>query len=173
MGAWDTGYAGGQSESVTVILPEDTICDEQVTNEGTGRFTGGGNARVDGVRITRGLTIHCDLLLSNNLQVNWKGGNKFHMTEHLLTTQCSDDPDIVKFPPDAPLDTLKGVGTGRYNNQDGYTIEFTLVDAGDPGGMDEMAILIYDTDTKEVVLEVEQQRLDHGNLQAHYDQPHK
>ena len=25
------------------------------------------------------------------------------------------------------------VGTGRYNNADGCTIEFTLVDAGEPG----------------------------------------
>lgn len=65
------------------------------------------------------------------------------MTEHLTTTQCSDDSEIVQFPPDAPLDTLKGVGTGRHQNQDGYTIEFTLVDADEPGGMDEMAILIY------------------------------
>ena len=165
---WDNGNGGGQSTATKVILP-DLICDEQ----GTGRFTGGGHQiRVDGVRVTRGLTIHCDLSLSNNLQINWNG-NKFHMTEHLITTQCSDSPEIVQFPPDAPLDTLKGVGTGRYQNQDGYTIEFTLVDAGEPGSMDEMSILIYDTSTGEVVLDVPQQRLDGGNLQAHYDQPHK
>ena len=40
-----------------------------------GRFTGGGHqVRVGDARVTRGLTIHCDLLLSNNLEVNW-GGN--------------------------------------------------------------------------------------------------
>jgi hypothetical protein len=66
--------------------------------------------------ITRGLTTHCDLLLSNNLQVNWPTGRKFHMMEHLETVACTDDPAIHQQPPPAPLDTLIGVGTGRYNN---------------------------------------------------------
>ena len=166
---WDNGATGGQSASTTVTLPT-----EECAQPISGRFTGGGHQiRVDGVRVTRGLTIHCDLLLSNNLEVNWNG-KKFHMTEHLITTQCSDNPEIVQFPPDAPLDTLVGVGTGRYENQDGYTIEFTLVDGGEPGTFDEMAIHIYETaNPGNVVLNVPQQRLDGGNLQAHYDQPHK
>jgi hypothetical protein len=168
VGTWGNGKAGGQSASTTVTLTEE--CPDDA---GTGRFTGGGNQiRVDGVRITRGLTIHCDLLLSNNLQINWNG-NKFHMTEHLLTTECSDNPDIVQFPPDAPLDTLVGVGTGRYNNTDGYTIEFTLVDGGEPGREDMMAILIYEAaNAGNVILDVPLQHLTGGNLQAHYDQPH-
>jgi hypothetical protein len=62
------------------------------------------------------------LLLSNNLEVNWQG-NRFHMTEHMTTVECSDDPNITQAPPDAPLDTVKGVGTGRYNGTDGYTME--------------------------------------------------
>jgi hypothetical protein len=33
---------------------------------------------------------------------------------------------------------LIGKGSGRYNNQPGYTVEFTLVDAGEPGGNDQM-----------------------------------
>lgn len=167
--AWDNGHVGGQSSSLTGTLP-----DEVCAQEGTGRFTGGGSQiRVDGVRVTRGLTVHCDLLLSNNLEINWNG-KKFHMTEHLTTASCSDDPAITQFPPDAPLDTLVGVGTGRYENQDGYSIEFTLVDAGEPGDFDEMAIRIFETaNPGNVVLEVPQQRLDGGNLQAHYDQPHK
>ena len=166
--SWDNGSTGGQSAATTVTLPDEECAPVN------GRFTGGGHQiRVDGVRVTRGLTIHCDLLLSNNLEINWQG-KKFHMTEHLITAQCSDDPAIVQFPPDAPLDTLVGVGTGRYQNQDGYTIEFTLVDAGEPGTMDEMAIKVYETaNPANVVLDVPQQRLDGGNLQAHYDQPHK
>ena len=78
---------------------------------GTGRFTGGGRQIVDGLRVSMGLTVHCDLLLSNNLQVNWKGGS-FHMTEHLETVECVDTPDINQSPPAALLDTLVGVGTG-------------------------------------------------------------
>jgi hypothetical protein len=163
--AWGDGYAGGQSESTTVTIPTDCL------KQGDGRFTGGGSQiRIDGVRVTRGLTIHCDLLLSNNLEVNWNG-NRFHMEEHLTTTSCTDDPAITQAPPNAPLDTLSGVGKGRYNNEDGYTIEFTLVDYGEPGGNDRMAIKIYKGTT--VVLDVPLQVLSGGNLQAHYDQPHK
>ena len=166
---WGNGAGGGQSASVTVVLPSDDCA-----TSGTVRFTGGGHQlRVDGVRVTRGLTIHCDLLLSNNLEVNWQG-NQFHMTEHMTTVECSDDPNISQAPPDAALDTLKGVGTGRYNGADGYTIEFTLVDAGEPGRDDMMAILIYETANRaNVVLNVPLQRLDGGNLQAHEDQPHR
>jgi hypothetical protein len=165
--SWGDGRFGpGASASVEVTVPDCLV-------EGDGRFTGGGNQiRVDGVRVTRGLTIHCDLLLSNNLEVNW-GGNSFHMTEHLETVACTDDPAITQAPPPAPLDTLIGVGTGRYNNAAGYTVEFTLVDYGEPGSSDRMSIRIFQTSNPtNVVLDVPLQVLDGGNLQAHYDQPH-
>lgn len=168
VGNWDDGASGGQSASVTIALPENCAV------PGTGRFTGGGKqVRVGDVSVTRGLTIHCDLLLSNNLEVNW-GGNKFHMTEHLSTVACTDDPGIVQTPPRAPLDTLIGVGTGRYNNVAGYTVQFTMVDAGEPGTNDRMGILIFETaNPANVVLNVPLQTMTTGNLQAHYDQPHK
>lgn len=168
-GNWGDGSPGGQSSSTTISVPVECL----VTAEG--RFTGGGHQiRIADARVTRGLTIHCDLLLSNNLEVNW-GGNQFHMTEHLTTVACTDDPNIVQFPPAAPLDTLVGVGTGRYNGTDGFTIEFTLVDQGEPGrGVDEAALLIYETaDPTNVVLDIPLQVITGGNLQAHYDQPHK
>jgi hypothetical protein len=164
---WGDGAAGGQTAHVTV----DLLADCGSSQLGTGRFTGGGSQiRVGAARVTRGLTIHCDLLLSNNLEVNW-GGNKFHMQEHLETVECSDDPLITQAPPPAPLDTLIGVGVGRYNNEDGFTIEFTLRDFGEPGSADQMAIKIYKG--ANVVLDVPLQVLSGGNLQAHYDQPHK
>lgn len=168
VGPWLDGATGGQSSSVTVTYPTDCI------EPGLGRFTGGGSQiRVGEARVTRGLTVHCDLLLSNNLEVNW-GGNKFHMTEHLVTVSCTDDPAIIEAPPEAPLDTLIGVGTGRYNGNDGYTIEFTMVDYGEPGRDDQMRIYIYETaNPGNVVLNVPLQILSGGNLQAHYDQPHK
>jgi hypothetical protein len=166
---WDDGYPGGQSAQVTVPYPT-----EPCAAPAFGRFTGGGHQiRVDYVRVTRGLTIHCDLLLSNNLEINWLG-NQFHMTEHLTTVRCSDDPAIIQAPPVAPLDTLVGVGTGRYNGVDGFTIEFTLVDAGEPGRDDQAQLLVYETaNPANVVLDVPLQVLTGGNLQAHYDQPHK
>jgi hypothetical protein len=168
VGTWGNGEPGGNVLSwVDLTVPE---CGP-VEN---GRFTGGGSqVRVGDVRVTRGLTIHCDLLLSNNLEVNW-GGNRFHMTEHLTTVECSDDPDIIQAPPVAPLDTLIGVGTGRYNNANGYTIEFTIQDYGEPGSNDRMAIKIYQTaNPANVVLNVPLQILSGGNLQAHFDQPHR
>lgn len=141
---------------------------------GTGRFTGGGTQTVVGVaKVSRGLTIHCDRLLSNNLEVTW-GGNSFHMTDHLTTVACTDDPNIDQNPPKAPLDTLIGTGIGRYNNVDGYTIAFTLVDGGEPGRHDKAALSIYPTGNPGgAVLNVPLQALTTGNLQAHYDQPHR
>lgn len=168
VGTWGNGQPGGNVLNwVDLTVPECGKAED-------GRFTGGGSqVRIGDVRVTRGLTIHCDLLLSNNLEVNW-GGNKFHMTEHLTTVECSDSPDIIQAPPVAPLDTLIGVGTGRYNNSDGYTIEFTLQDFGEPGSSDRMAIKIYQTaNPANVVLNVPLQVLSGGNLQAHFDQPHK
>lgn len=168
VGTWGNGESGGNVvDWVDLIVPECGTTDD-------GRFTGGGSQlRVGDVRVTRGLTIHCDLLLSNNLEVNW-GGKRFHMTEHLTTVECSDDPNIIQAPPDAPLDTLIGVGTGRYNGAHGYTIEFTLQDFGEPGSADRMAIKIYETaNPANVVLNVPLQVLSGGNLQAHFDQPHK
>lgn len=169
-GDWGDGAPGGQTSWATVALDAD--CSPPLS---TGRFTGGGHQiRVDNVRVTRGLTLHCDLLLSNNLEINW-GGNSFHMLEHLTTVECSDDPLIIQAPPAAPLDTMVGVGQGRYNGMEGYTVEFTLVDHGEPGtGNDEAALLVYETaNPANVVLNVPLQTLSGGNLQAHYDQPHK
>src|SRR5262249_13153297 len=59
---WGDGAAGGQNAVVTVDLPADCV---QATG---GRFTGGGKQidLVGGVTLTKGFTIHCDLILSNN-----------------------------------------------------------------------------------------------------------
>jgi hypothetical protein len=140
---------------------------------GDGRFTGGGQVLVAGVRISKGLTIHCDLILSNNLEVNWNG-NKFHMTEHNTTIECSDDPAIIQAPPPAPLDTMRGRGTGTYNGTSGYIVEFTFVDYGEPGSDDKVALKIYAPgQANNPVLSFPLTTVDNGNLQAHFDQPHK
>lgn len=141
-----------------------------------GRMTGGGNqVRIDGVRVTRGLTLHCDILLSNNLEINWTGANKWHLDKENLTTECIDDPNVDPVPPAAPFDTFIGEAVGRLNGVDGSIARFTFVDAGEPGSSDSADIKIWapgaDPDVDAPVLEVSG-NLDGGNLQAHFDQPH-
>jgi hypothetical protein len=64
-----------------------------------------------------------------------------------------------------------GVGAGRYEGVDGYTVKFTLIDGGEPGRNDKIAILVYKTATPGmVVLSLLLTALTGGNLQAHPDQ---
>ena len=152
-------------------------------SEGVGRMTGGGNQiRIDGVRVTRGLTLHCDITLSNNLEINWSGGNKWHLEkESLESVSCIDDPAYDPVPPDAPFDTFIARAIGSLNGTPGSIIDFKFIDDGEPGRTDEAHFTVYAAGAgpgqvaagdEVVALEVGGQ-LDGGNLQAHYDQPHR
>ena len=137
-----------------------------------GRMTGGGSVfTIDGARVTRGFQIHCDLREPNNLEVNWPGGNRFHLTE-LTSAVCTDSPVIDQLPRSAPFDTFKGTGVGRYKGDDGATIEFEFTDAGEPGVNDTASIIVRDSNGN-VVLDVPGGPLpgfiDRGNIQAHKD----
>ena len=142
-----------------------------------GRMTGGGgqDAEVDGIEvyITRGFTIHCDLILSNNLEINWPG-NKWHIDKPLTAATCIDDPTISPVPPRAPFDTFIGEGIGRLNGEDGSLIRFTFVDDGERGGdpHDFAGIQIFAPDGTLVLDVPVGTRLKNGNIQAHFDQPH-
>lgn len=141
-----------------------------------GRMTGGGGQlRIDDVRVTRGFTVHCDILLSNNLEINWTGGNKWHLDKPLTSATCLDDPNFDPVPPAAPFDTFIGEGVGRLNGQDGSVVRFVFVDNGEPGNTDLATINVWapgdDPDTDTPVLSISG-TLDQGNLQAHEDQPH-
>ncbi len=64
-----------------------------------------------------------------------------------------------------------GLGTGRYNGADGFTISYELIDNGEPGSHDMLSFLIYETaNPRNVVLSLSLQLLTKGNLQAHFDQ---
>jgi hypothetical protein len=143
-------------------------------------MTGGGSVFFEGengvqVRVTRGLELHCDLSLPNNLQVNWQGGNKFHLTE-LTGASCTEDPLILQYPPDAPFDTFEGEGVGRLTvsgvGKDivGH-IHFIFVDYGEPGVNDtaEMEIWYEDGPNQIYALKKFKGPIDRGNLQAHDD----
>ena len=154
------GVKGGECD------PKYEICD--------GRMTGGGKQiTVAGVKVTRGFTIHCDLILSNNLEINWPDGNNWHLDKPLESAVCTDDPAITPNPPDAPFDTFTGEGHGSLNGVDGAFVHFVFKDAGEPGGKgDQASIQVWDPNGV-LVLDVPLSPLDGGNIQAHFDQPHR
>ena len=61
---------------------------------------------------------------------------------------------------------MVGKGTGRLNGVPGYTITFTVTDAGEPGRNDYASYLITKDSDGSVVLNASG-LLDHGNHQAH------
>ena len=133
---------------------------------------GGGQLTIGDVRITRGFTIHCDITLSNNLEINW-ADNKWHLDKPLTSAVCVDDPNIAPEPPVAPFDTFIGEGLGRLNGVDGSLVKFVFADAGEPGGgNDKASIQIWDANGN-LVLDLPFTLLTHGNIQAHEDQPHR
>jgi hypothetical protein len=155
-----------------------------------GRFTGGGKqVDVAGVTITKGLELDCDFAAdmagSDNLEINFNG-NRFHM-ETFLFASCELEGKAPN-PPTAPINEMNGVGTGRYDGTDGYTVLFTLEDHGEPGTNDMACFRIYSpgnapadgyltgTPTCETetthgdILDFPLTLLTHGNLQAHVDQ---
>jgi hypothetical protein len=172
VGVWGNGEAASpRSASTTVNVPAD--CVQIAAN---GRFTGGPNAvEVGGTKVTTGLQIHCHPKdPSVNFEINWGGGENFHLTD-VTTVSCFDSPSVTPQPPRAPVDTIVATGYGTYNGLTGYTIEFTLVDSGEPDNKrsDQIRILIYPTaDPSDVKLSVPLQFITAGNIQAHYDQPH-
>lgn len=151
--------------------------EEEPIDMAPGRMTGGGGQITLGdVHVTRGFTIHCDITLSNNVEINWPD-NKWHLDKPLTSALCVDDPDIHPEPPPAPFDTFYGEGIGRLNGVDGSFLRFMFIDSGEPGGKADYArIEIWapgaDPAVDAPVLYVDGV-LDHGNIQAHYDQPHK
>ena len=121
-----------------------------------------------GLSVTAGLTLDCDRTPPNNLEINWGGGDHFHMTSfNSVTCELIGNPK----PPVAPINEMIGMGTGRYDGADGYTVQFTLIDNGEPGRKDKLSFLIFETaNPSNVVLSLPLQFLTKGNLQAHFDQ---
>jgi hypothetical protein len=153
--------------------------------QGSGRITGGGSifATVDGVpntRITHGFELRCDPSdPRQSLEINWAGGNNFHLEKLINSVVCFDDP--LSSPPPPPgtvFDTYAGntlfqghlgfhgfgyaVGTGICNKLPA-TIYFILVDNGEPGTTDVAEYHI----TGGCTLNVGPANLDKGNHQFH------
>jgi hypothetical protein len=138
-----------------------------------GRMTGGGsNVTIGDVKITKGFTLHCDIVLSNNLEINWPG-HQWHLSKPISTAECVDDPSIDPQPPPAPFDTFNGTADGNLDGVEGSHIVFTLVDAGEPGGTGDKTRFLITAPDGSVALDLPLSLITGGNIQAHYDQPHK
>jgi hypothetical protein len=107
-----------------------------------GRMTGGGSVfTTAGVRVTHGFELHCDPDDEpNNLEINWDGGNNFHLTS-LTAVSCTNAPGIDPPPPDAGFDTYTATGVGTCNGLPA-SITFVLTDAGEPGTIDRASFVI-------------------------------
>ncbi len=102
-----------------------------------GRITGGGSIfRLDGVRVTHGFELRCDANdKRQSLEINWAGGNNFHLTA-ITKVNCIDLPNIQPPPPPGTqADTYIGEGIGTCNKLPAK-ISFILTDAGEPGTID-------------------------------------
>src|SRR4029078_7222279 len=118
-----------------------------------GRMTGGGSiflaaGNIGGpvsTRVTHGFELHCAQNsktggpiddVNNRLEINWNQ-SQFHL-DHLTSVECFDTAIVQAPPKSAPIDTLQGVGIGRFSGTfNGKTydkvdakIEFTLTDGG-------------------------------------------
>jgi hypothetical protein len=123
------------------------------------------------VKVTRGFTLHCDALLSNNFEVNWAGGNNFHIDKNPTNVVCQfvNDPN----PPDAPVNRIDITGTGTLNGVPA-SVTLVLIDNGEKAGAprDQAYIAINGIAITGGSV-ASPAPLDGGNIQAHYDQPHK
>jgi uncharacterized repeat protein (TIGR01451 family) len=84
-------------------------------------FTVAGDTAPIGMRVTHGLQLHCDTKQKNpNLEINWAGGNNFHL-DKITNVICSDDPKIQPPPPPNTVFDTYG-GTGVFNGKSGYAV---------------------------------------------------
>jgi hypothetical protein len=132
----------------------------------TGLFDEAGIVLPVTVDIHQGLTLHCDeTQLPNNLEVNWDGGNHFHL-DTLDSATCFDDPTKVPNPPPAGFDSYIGSGTGSCNGVPGATARWYFTDEGEPGTQDDVVSLSITCADGNTVTVVGQNNVQ-GNFQAH------
>jgi hypothetical protein len=131
------------------------------------------------------------ITLSNNLEINWPGGNDWHIEKFVDEALCLDNPAFEPDPPPASADTYIGIDTGRLNGEDGAVACWVFEDHGEPGRRDRAMIHIWEpghdpgiTDLsvpdpcgtapgEYTVLFVSLSEIVGGNIQFHDDQPHK
>ena len=152
----------------TTVVEEPDLC---------GRFTGGGfQINANDVKVTRGFTLHCDARLSNNFEVNWKDANgnahHFHIEKNPPVVECS----LVGIPPNPPDAGVNRIvilaAPGALDGVSGHTATIVLEDHGESGKDDRAYIAIDGTGIVNGSV-ASPSLIDGGNIQAHFDQPHK
>lgn len=138
-----------------------------------GRMTGGGQKIGDAV-VNYGFTLYCSTPPPgepNKLTVGFQYNNgtvTFHLTALTLVT-CDSTGDPA--PPNADFNRMTGTGTGTLTGATApsgcgvVTIDFVLIDEGEPGTSDQAKFLIACDGTS--LLDVGPGDVDGGNIQAH------
>jgi hypothetical protein len=131
----------------------------------TGFMTGGG--QMSAFSASHGFNLGCNVGSNHNsLEVNWAGGNNFHL-ESISSVTCYLDPALPSpGQPPAGFNTLVLTGTGLLNSQPGATVSIVLTDAGEPGTNDQASIIVVASGGS-TVLNVPFAPLATGNQQAH------
>ncbi len=157
----------GVTLAALLLVPAAALATGSLPGNKYGRMTGGGNfTNKHGVKITHGFEVRCPKAKGpNRLEINWDGGNNFHLTS-LETIKCTDSAGWEEGKPEAGFDTYRGWGTGKLNGEDGATIYFKFGDAGEPGDDDYIEIDIYDKDGVRAIAG-RGTLIDGGNHQAH------
>ncbi|HYO09354.1 MAG TPA: prealbumin-like fold domain-containing protein [Tepidisphaeraceae bacterium] len=141
-------YANGGTKPCD-CEPEHDHAEGRMTGGGSIFLPGGAIGGATGTRVTHGFQLHCAQNsktggpiqdVNNRLEINWNQ-SKFHLAS-LSSVECFDTAIVQAPPKSAPIDTLQGVGNGRFSgafNGRSYKmvdakIEFTLTDGGPTRG---------------------------------------
>jgi ribosomal protein S30 len=163
-----SNYAGPDSFSYQACDPTGA-CDTAVVTIAVRRvgkagvLTGGAWTLADDGKTHHQVQLGCTAAEGGRLTVKGKSGTfELTRTDYAL---CIDAPNIGAGSPLAGWDTHRGSGAGMYNGAPGYTVEWTLTDAGEPGSADSAEIVVRNP-AGAVVL-AEHGLLSGGNHQAH------
>lgn len=155
------GQVGSPQPPVTCIV------DGFMTGKGTFLLAGGSKVNYDLRKLD------CPPLDSPpELKVDWKaGGNEYGFELSAFTSKvCTDDPGIPNGA-DATFDTVTGSATGTLTVNgvpENASVTFQFVDAGEGNNSGDKGSITIVGDNSGQVLNILDQLIDGGNLQAHH-----
>jgi len=107
-------------------------------------FGGGTEFTSAGIQVNYGMDVHCDTSVQPNyLQVIWGNGNTF-MMQKMTAATCSG----------SPFNTHAGAGIGTINGQAGAAAQWTFVDNGEPGVLNDTGHIVIKDGSGQTVLDI-------------------